>query len=80
MTRLLAPLTLALLLAACGQTASLRPKAGEALPAKPMAARTTPDADALMTPSDQSRPKRIDDVLYGSDKRPPDKFDLPPQG
>ena len=69
-----------LALAACGQVAPLRPQAGAALPPKPAAATKTPDAEALMTPSDQARPKRNDELLQSSEKRAPDKFDLPPSG
>jgi len=69
---------LVFVLAACGQIAPLRPQAGASLPPKPVAATKTPDADALMTPSDQSRPRRNDELLQSSDKRVPDKFDLPP--
>jgi hypothetical protein len=73
--------SLALLaVSACGQIAPLRPQAGASLPPKPAAALKTPDADTLMTPSDQSRPRRNDELLQGSDKRVPDKFDLPPSG
>jgi hypothetical protein len=67
-------------LAACGQVAPLRPQAGASLPPKPAAAMKIPNADALMTPSDQSRPKRNDELLQSSEKRAPDKFDLPPSG
>ena len=67
-------------LAACGQVSPLRPQAGSSLPPKPTAAVRTPDAEALMTPSDQSRPKRNDELLQSSEKRAPDRFDLPPSG
>ena len=69
-----------LALASCGQTAALRPNSGEAMPPKPEAARATPTADALVTPSDQSRPKRNDELLRNSEKRGRDRFDLPPPG
>ena len=65
-------------LAGCGQVAPLRPQAGASLPPKPAAAVKVPDAAALSTPSDQSRPKRNDELLQNSEKRTPDKFDLPP--
>lgn len=65
-------------LAACGQVAPLRPQAGATLPPRPLGATTVPDADKLMTPSDQSRPKRNDELLQDSQKREPDPFDLPP--
>lgn len=83
MKRLLALAALcapALLLTACGETAPLRPQTGKSLPPKPATATTAPDADKLMTPSDQSRPKRNDELLQSSQKRPVDKFDLPPTG
>ncbi len=70
----------ALLLTACGETPPLRPPAGKSLPPKPATATIAPDADKLMTPSDQSRPKRNDELLQNSQKRPVDKFDLPPSG
>lgn len=73
-------LVVLLALAACGQVAPLRPQAGASLPPKPAAAAKTPDADALTTPSDQSRPKRNDELLQSSEKRGADKFDLPPSG
>jgi predicted small lipoprotein YifL len=73
-------LTAILALAACGQVAPLRPQAGASLPPKPAAASKKPEAEALMTPSDQSRPKRNDELLQSSEKRAPDKFDLPPSG
>ncbi|UVO55125.1 hypothetical protein [Sphingomonas sp. SUN039] len=69
-----------LALAACGQVAPLRPQVGASLPPKPAAAAKTPDAESLTTPSDQSRPKRNDELLQSSEKRAPDKFDLPPSG
>lgn len=69
-----------LAVAGCGQIAPLRPQAGASLPPKPAAALKTPDAEALMTPTDQSRPRRNDELLQSSDKRVPDKFDLPPSG
>ncbi len=67
-----------LALAACGQVAPLRPQAGASLPPKAMAAAKPPEAETLSTPSDQSRPKRNDELLQNSEKRTPDKFDLPP--
>jgi predicted small lipoprotein YifL len=79
MKRVLALVTV-IALTACGQVAPLRPQAGASLPPKPAAAPRAPDAEALMTPSDQSRPKRNDELLQSSEKRSPDKFDLPPSG
>jgi len=79
MRRWLAPL-LALPIVACGQTAPLKPAVGAALPVKPEVARTTPTPTQLLTPSNQSRPTRTDELLQRSEKRAPDRFDLPPPG
>lgn len=79
MTRLLVLLPV-LVLAGCGDTAVLHPKAGGSLPPKPLSAKTTPTADDLIRPSDQSRPARNDELLQNSQVRPRDKFDLPPPG
>ena len=67
-------------LAGCGQVAALQPKAGASLPPKPETARSVPTAEALMTPSDQARPRRTDELLQDSRQREPDRFDLPPPG
>ena len=72
-------LGLVLLLAACGKTAPLRPAPGATLPPKSEAAKSAPDAEKLMTPSDQARPRRNDELLQDSQVRQPDRFDLPPQ-
>ncbi len=72
-------LGLVLLLAACGKTAPLRPAPGATLPPKAEAAKSAPDAEKLMTPSDQARPRRNDELLQDSQVRQPDRFDLPPQ-
>jgi hypothetical protein len=67
-------------LSACGGRQVLKPQDGASLPPKPQFARTTPTADALMTPDDQARPQRNDELLLKSEKRRDDKFDLPPTG
>ena len=73
-------LLLVLLLTACGQTAELRPKPGGSLPPKPLAARNVPTPAQLMTPDEQARPQRNDELLQHSETRSPDRFDLPPPG
>ena len=78
--KILAALGLALLLTACGATRPLKPAAGASLPVKPEAARVTPGAEQLMTPTDQARPRRNDELLQNSEKREADRFDLPPPG
>ena len=68
----------ALLLGACGQVADLKPAPGEALPVKPLLARTTPTAEQLLTPPTNADPERIDELVKRSEPRKPDRFDLPP--
>lgn len=80
MMKRLIGIVLVLGLAACGQVAALKPQAGASLPPKPETAKTVPTAEALMTPSDQARPRRTDELLQDSRQREPDRFDLPPPG
>ena len=62
----------------CGGVADLEPAPGKALPVKPLLARTTPDADKLLTPPPYARPDRVDELVKKSEPRKPDPFDLPP--
>ncbi len=71
-------LALALLLAACGSMSGLKPAKGESLPVAPYGARATPSATQLLTPSNQARPARSDELLTTSEERRSDEFDLPP--
>ncbi|MDH7972059.1 hypothetical protein QH494_07655 [Sphingomonas sp. AR_OL41] len=71
-------LALALLLAACGSMSGLKPAKGESLPVAPYGARATPSATQLLTPSNQARPARSDELLTDSEQRRSDEFDLPP--
>jgi hypothetical protein len=73
-------LAFVLALSACGGRQVLKPQPGASLPPKPEFAATVPTAEQLMTPEDQSRPKRSDELLLKSEKRRDDKFDLPPTG
>ena len=66
------------LLAACGRVAALRPAQGEPLPVKPLMAQTTPTAEDLLTPPTYANPERIDELIKRSQRRPVDRFDLPP--
>ena len=75
--RLVAAIGLALL-AGCGKVADLKPAAGQALPVKPLMAKTTPDADALLTLPPYAAPERVDELMKKSEPREPDEFDLPP--
>lgn len=65
-------------LAACGRVADLKPAKGQALPVKPAMARTTPDAEALLTLPPYARPDRVDELVKKSEPREADPFDLAP--
>ena len=69
---------LALGLAACGQVAPLKPAPGQAMPVKPLMARTAPSVDQLLELPPQAKPRRVDELLTKSQPRKPDRFDLPP--
>ena len=74
----LSGLALALLLAACGSMSGLKPAPGKSLPVAPYGARATPSPVQLLTPSNQARPERSDELLTNSEQRRSDEFDLPP--
>lgn len=76
--RIAAAILLALLLVACGNRAELKPQAGKELPVAPAGAKEKPGPDKLLTPDDQARPERSDEILKRSEDRKPDEFDLPP--
>ena len=65
-------------LAGCGQVAPLEPRAGQALPVKPLMAQSTPTAEQLLTPPTYARPERVDELVKRSAPRKADRFDLPP--
>jgi len=65
-------------LAGCGQVAPLEPRAGQALPVKPLMAQSTPTAEQLLTPPTYARPERVDELMKRSEPREADPFDLPP--
>ena len=65
-------------LAGCGREADLKPAPGQAMPVKPMMARTTPTVEQLLTPPPYARPDRVDELLKKSQPRAEDPFDLPP--
>lgn len=67
----------ALALAGCGAS-GLKPAPGEKLPVAPYGARATPTPAQLLTPSNQARPDRSDELLTQSQERRSDDFDLPP--
>ena len=66
------------LLTGCGRMAPLRPAQGEPLPVKPLMAQTTPTAEELLTPPIYANPERVDEIINRSQRRPVDRFDLPP--
>ena len=65
-------------LGGCGQQAELQPAPGHALPVRPLLAKTTPTAEQLLTPPSNARPERVDELIKRSERRRPDRFDLPP--
>lgn len=69
----------ALALAGCAQRAPLEPAAGNSLPVAPYGAKSTPDADALLTPPPQAAPSRNVELRSRSEERADDPFDLPPE-
>ena len=78
MFRRFAILALPLAVAACGDTAPLRPAAGQSLPVKPALAQKTPDASDLLETTPMAAPERVDELLTRSQPRETDRFDLPP--
>ena len=65
-------------LSACGGVTDLEPAPGKSLPVKPLLARSTPDAEKLLTPPPYARPDRVDELVKKSEPREPDPFDLAP--
>ena len=78
MTRYCTTIALALALAACGQTAQLRPAPGQSMPVRPLMARATPGVDDLLALPPQAKPRRVDELLTRNQPRRADRFDLPP--
>ena len=78
MARRLSILIAISLLAGCGRMAPLGPAQGEPLPVKPLMAQTTPTAEDLLTPPTYANPERVDELIKRSQRRPVDRFDLPP--
>jgi hypothetical protein len=78
MTRAALIIIVALGLAACGQTAKLKPLPGQPMPVKPLMARVTPGVDDLLALPPQAKPRRVDELLTRNQPRRADRFDLPP--
>lgn len=62
----------------CGRVAELQPAPGQALPVKPLMARTTPSPKDLLTIPTYAKPDRIDELMKRSEPRAQDPFNLPP--
>jgi hypothetical protein len=71
-------LAFALGMGSCGRVTDLKPAPGQAMPVKPLMARTTPTVQELLTPPPNARPDRVDELVRRSQPRPSDPFDLPP--
>lgn len=65
-------------LAACGQSADLRPAAGNTMPVAPFGREDKPTAEELLTPKPQAAPERTIELRRKSEPRSDDPFDLPP--
>lgn len=77
MRRLLA-LTVLTGLGACGQSAPLKPAAGQQLPVAPYGRDGRETAENLLKPTPQAAPERSVELRKRSEKRLQDPFDLPP--
>ena len=65
-------------LAACGQRADLKPRAGKDLPPAPYGREDKPSAEDLTKTTPQSAPERSVELRKRSEERTDDPFDLPP--
>lgn len=68
------------MLASCGQTAELKPRAGHELPVAPLGRGDRPKPSELLVPTPQASPERSVELRSRSEPREDDPFDLPPQG
>ena len=75
--RVMVPVAL-VLLAGCGRQVDLKPVTGQALPVKPLMARTTPTPNDLLAIPTYAKPDRIDELMKRSEPRAQDPFNLPP--
>ncbi len=76
--RLIFALAGAVLIAGCGIREPLRPADGASLPAAPPLATRALTTDELLAVPTEFRPLRVDEPLTRSERRPVDRFDLPP--
>ncbi|HEX4847802.1 MAG TPA: hypothetical protein VFV30_06635 [Novosphingobium sp.] len=77
MRRLAVSLLLAVL-AGCGATAPLKPKAGESLPVARYGREGRESAEDLLKAAPQAAPERSVELRKRSEERLQDPFDLPP--
>ncbi|MEP7223075.1 MAG: hypothetical protein ABI673_10485 [Novosphingobium sp.] len=66
-------------LAACGQTAALKPRTGHQLPVAPYGGDGRPSAVELLAPHPQASPERSIELRARSEDRKDDPYDLPPE-
>lgn len=76
--RRLALVAAVLALAACGQKADLKPRAGKQLPPAPYGREDRPSAEELTRANPQMAPERSVELRKRSEERTDDPFDLPP--
>ena len=74
-----AALLLIAALAACGQKADLKPRAGAELPVAPYGRDDRLSAEALLKTTPQAAPERSVELRKKSEERTDDPFDLPPE-
>jgi len=67
-----------LVLAGCGLREPLRPADGQSLPPAPALAKRALTPEELLAVPTEFRPLRVDEPLTRSERRPIDRFDLPP--
>jgi hypothetical protein len=75
---LLAASTTSLLIAGCGLREPLRPAEGSSMPMAPALSSRQLTTNELLAVSSEMRPLRVDEPLTRSERRPIDRFDLPP--
>jgi hypothetical protein len=66
-------------IAACGQTAPLKPATGNQLPVAPYGREARPSAVELLAPRPQASPGRSIELRARSEDRKDDPYDLPPE-
>lgn len=68
----------ATLLAGCGIREPLRPAQGQMMPPAPALATRQLTSEELLAVAPEVRPLRVDEPFTRSERRPIDRFDLPP--